>query len=53
MCVFVCFSLQEVSSVPLRYMTQLVFNDPWSLLFMSTLGPQNYIKVQIFQKHLT
>ncbi|XP_016887706.1 inositol polyphosphate 5-phosphatase Ka isoform X2 [Cynoglossus semilaevis] len=37
--------LQEVSSVPLRYMTQLVFNDPWSLLFMSTLGPQNYIKL--------
>nr|XP_043888132.1 inositol polyphosphate 5-phosphatase Ka isoform X1 [Solea senegalensis] len=37
--------LQEVSSGLLSSVSQLVNDDPWSLLFMSTLGPQNYIKV--------
>ncbi|XP_073338271.1 inositol polyphosphate 5-phosphatase K-like [Pagrus major] len=37
--------LQEVYSGPLRFMSDTVFDDPWSRLFMSTLAPRKYIKV--------
>ncbi|XP_047449685.1 inositol polyphosphate 5-phosphatase Ka isoform X2 [Mugil cephalus] len=37
--------LQEVYSGPLRFMTDIVFDDPWSHRFMSTLAPLNYVKV--------
>ncbi|XP_049923104.1 inositol polyphosphate 5-phosphatase K-like isoform X2 [Epinephelus moara] len=37
--------LQEVYSGPLRFVSDNVFDDPWSHLFMTTLGPRKYIKV--------
>ncbi|XP_047191479.1 inositol polyphosphate 5-phosphatase Ka isoform X3 [Scophthalmus maximus] len=37
--------LQEVYSGPLRFMSDVVFDDPWSHRLMSTLAPRNYIKV--------
>uniref|UniRef100_A0A3Q4N9N2 Inositol polyphosphate-5-phosphatase Ka n=1 Tax=Neolamprologus brichardi TaxID=32507 RepID=A0A3Q4N9N2_NEOBR len=37
--------LQEVYSGPLRFVSDAVFDDPWSYLFMSLLAPQKYIKV--------
>lgn len=37
--------LQEVYSGPLRFVSDIVFDDPWSHLFMSTLAPLNYVKV--------
>uniref|UniRef100_A0A7N8WQE0 Inositol polyphosphate-5-phosphatase K n=1 Tax=Mastacembelus armatus TaxID=205130 RepID=A0A7N8WQE0_9TELE len=37
--------LQEVYSGPLRFVSDLVFDNPWSLLFMSALAPRKYIKV--------
>ncbi|XP_076591145.1 inositol polyphosphate 5-phosphatase Ka isoform X2 [Chaetodon auriga] len=37
--------LQEVYSGPLRFVSDTVFDDPWSQLFMSTLAPRKYIKV--------
>ncbi|XP_069003530.1 inositol polyphosphate 5-phosphatase K-like isoform X2 [Embiotoca jacksoni] len=37
--------LQEVYSGPLRFVSDIVFDDPWSHLFMSTLAPHKYIKV--------
>uniref|UniRef100_A0A3P8RXX6 Inositol polyphosphate-5-phosphatase Ka n=1 Tax=Amphiprion percula TaxID=161767 RepID=A0A3P8RXX6_AMPPE len=37
--------LQEVYSGPLRIVSDIVFDDPWSQLFMSTLAPRNYVKV--------
>uniref|UniRef100_A0A3Q0T809 Inositol polyphosphate-5-phosphatase Ka n=1 Tax=Amphilophus citrinellus TaxID=61819 RepID=A0A3Q0T809_AMPCI len=37
--------LQEVYSGPLRFVSDVVFDDPWSHLFMSTLAPRKYIKV--------
>ncbi|KAM4627870.1 inositol polyphosphate 5-phosphatase Ka isoform 2-T3 [Polymixia lowei] len=37
--------LQEVYSGPLRFMSDIVFDDPWSHLFMSTLAPRGYLKV--------
>ncbi|XP_074535540.1 inositol polyphosphate 5-phosphatase K-like isoform X1 [Halichoeres trimaculatus] len=38
-------SLQEVYSGPVRFMSDTLFDDPWSQLFMTTLAPKNYIKV--------
>lgn len=37
--------LQEVYSGPLRFVSDVVFDDPWSHLFMSTLAPRRYVKV--------
>ncbi|XP_029302192.1 inositol polyphosphate 5-phosphatase K-like isoform X2 [Cottoperca gobio] len=37
--------LQEVYSGPLRFMSDSVFDDPWSQMFMATLAPRNYVKV--------
>ncbi|XP_017289650.1 inositol polyphosphate 5-phosphatase Ka isoform X2 [Kryptolebias marmoratus] len=37
--------LQEVYSGPVRFMSDMIFDDPWSHLFMSTLAPLNYVKV--------
>ncbi|XP_030007877.1 inositol polyphosphate 5-phosphatase Ka isoform X2 [Sphaeramia orbicularis] len=37
--------LQEVYSGPLRFVSDIVFDDPWSHLFMSTLAPLSYVKV--------
>ncbi|KAM7399761.1 hypothetical protein PAMP_019006 [Pampus punctatissimus] len=37
--------LQEVYSRPLRFVSDIVFDDPWSHLFMSTLAPRKYVKV--------
>nr|XP_012771275.2 inositol polyphosphate 5-phosphatase K isoform X1 [Maylandia zebra] len=37
--------LQEVYSGPLRFVSDAVFDDPWSYLLMSLLAPQKYIKV--------
>ncbi|KAG8002253.1 Inositol polyphosphate 5-phosphatase K [Nibea albiflora] len=39
------FSLQEVYSGPLRFVSDTVYHDAWSLQFMSTLGPLDYVKV--------
>uniref|UniRef100_UPI0037E72728 inositol polyphosphate 5-phosphatase K-like isoform X2 n=1 Tax=Semicossyphus pulcher TaxID=241346 RepID=UPI0037E72728 len=37
--------LQEVYSGPMRFMSDTLFEDPWSQLFMSILAPRNYVKV--------
>uniref|UniRef100_A0A671Y3Z1 Inositol polyphosphate-5-phosphatase Ka n=1 Tax=Sparus aurata TaxID=8175 RepID=A0A671Y3Z1_SPAAU len=37
--------LQEVYSGPLRFVSDTVFDDRWSRLFMSTLASRKYIKV--------
>lgn len=37
--------LQEVYSGPLRFISDIAFDDPWSQQFMSTLAPQGYFKV--------
>ncbi|TMS07609.1 Inositol polyphosphate 5-phosphatase K [Larimichthys crocea] len=37
--------LQEVYSGPLRFVSDTVYNDAWSLQFMCTLGPLDYVKV--------
>ncbi|XP_067362910.1 inositol polyphosphate 5-phosphatase Ka isoform X1 [Channa argus] len=37
--------LQEVYSGPIRFVSDIVFDDPWSHLFMSTLTPRAYVKV--------
>uniref|UniRef100_A0A3Q3KP41 Inositol polyphosphate-related phosphatase domain-containing protein n=1 Tax=Monopterus albus TaxID=43700 RepID=A0A3Q3KP41_MONAL len=37
--------LQEVYSGPLRFVSDIVFEDRWSLLFMSTLASRKYVKV--------
>lgn len=41
------FSLQEVKAAPLKFVTDLAFEDSWSHLFMNTLAPLGYIKVLI------
>lgn len=37
--------LQEVRAAPLKFVSDLAFDDSWSHLFMSTLAPLGYIKV--------
>ncbi|XP_051718625.1 inositol polyphosphate 5-phosphatase Ka isoform X1 [Ctenopharyngodon idella] len=37
--------LQEVKAAPLKFVTDLAFEDSWSHLFMNTLAPLGYIKV--------
>ncbi|XP_038134478.1 inositol polyphosphate 5-phosphatase K-like isoform X2 [Cyprinodon tularosa] len=37
--------LQEVYSGPLRFVSDMIFDDPWSQLFVSTLAPRGYVKV--------
>ncbi|XP_055022773.1 inositol polyphosphate 5-phosphatase Ka isoform X1 [Boleophthalmus pectinirostris] len=37
--------LQEVYSGPLRFVSDSVFDDPWSHLLMSTLAPRKYVKI--------
>ncbi|KAL0994969.1 hypothetical protein UPYG_G00130100 [Umbra pygmaea] len=37
--------LQEVNSSPLRFLSDLLLEDPWSHLLMNTLAPKGYSKV--------
>ncbi|XP_051521395.1 inositol polyphosphate 5-phosphatase K-like isoform X1 [Myxocyprinus asiaticus] len=37
--------LQEVKAAPLKFVTDLAFEDSWSHLFMNTLAPLGFIKV--------
>ncbi|KAM4742786.1 inositol polyphosphate 5-phosphatase K-like isoform 3-T3 [Anableps anableps] len=37
--------LQEVYSGPVRFVSDMIFDDPWSQLFISSLAPLNYVKV--------
>ncbi|XP_040036740.2 inositol polyphosphate 5-phosphatase Ka isoform X2 [Gasterosteus aculeatus] len=37
--------LQEVSSRPLRFVSDSVFDDPWSKKLMETLSPRRYVKL--------
>ncbi|XP_032363014.1 inositol polyphosphate 5-phosphatase K isoform X3 [Etheostoma spectabile] len=37
--------LQEVYSGPLRFVSDTIFDDPWSNQLMATLAPRKYIKV--------
>ncbi|XP_039633864.1 inositol polyphosphate 5-phosphatase Ka isoform X3 [Perca fluviatilis] len=37
--------LQEVYSGPLRFVSDTIFDDPWSHLLMATLAPRKYVKV--------
>uniref|UniRef100_A0A3Q2D0G5 Inositol polyphosphate-5-phosphatase Ka n=1 Tax=Cyprinodon variegatus TaxID=28743 RepID=A0A3Q2D0G5_CYPVA len=39
--------LQEVYSGPLRFVSDMIFDDPWSQLFISTLAPRGYVKVGV------
>ncbi|XP_057695000.1 inositol polyphosphate 5-phosphatase Ka isoform X2 [Corythoichthys intestinalis] len=42
---FYVIGLQEVYSGPLRFMSDVVFDDPWSYVLMSALAPRRYVKV--------
>ncbi|XP_036005725.1 inositol polyphosphate 5-phosphatase Ka isoform X1 [Fundulus heteroclitus] len=37
--------LQEVYSGPVRFVSDMVLDDPWSQLFISILAPRHYVKV--------
>ncbi|KAM6906851.1 inositol polyphosphate 5-phosphatase K [Xenentodon cancila] len=37
--------LQEVKATPLKFMSDLMFEDSWSQLFMNTLAPRGFVKV--------
>ncbi|XP_037322498.2 inositol polyphosphate 5-phosphatase Ka isoform X2 [Pungitius pungitius] len=37
--------LQEVSSRPLRFVSDSVFDDPWTKRLMDTLSPRRYVKL--------
>ncbi|KAM6985178.1 inositol polyphosphate 5-phosphatase K [Aplochiton taeniatus] len=37
--------LQEVNATPLRFLTDLMMEDSWSILLMNTLAPRGYVKV--------
>lgn len=43
--VMLLFRLQKVKAAPLKFVTDLAFEDSWSHLFMNTLAPLGYIKV--------
>lgn len=47
-CKILSISLQEVNTGPLRVMLDSLFDDPWSLCFMTSLAPWQYIKVWLF-----
>uniref|UniRef100_U3IM48 Inositol polyphosphate-5-phosphatase K n=1 Tax=Anas platyrhynchos platyrhynchos TaxID=8840 RepID=U3IM48_ANAPP len=42
---FDVFSLQEVNSRITNFLSDLAFDDPWSIFFMTVLSPLGYIKV--------
>ncbi|XP_061684559.1 inositol polyphosphate 5-phosphatase Ka isoform X1 [Syngnathoides biaculeatus] len=37
--------LQEVYSGPLRFMSDVLFDDPWSYVLMTALAPRQFVKV--------
>ncbi|KAM6933761.1 inositol polyphosphate 5-phosphatase K-like [Xenentodon cancila] len=37
--------LQEVYSGPMRFVSDMVFDDPWTNVFMSIFAPRKYVKV--------
>ncbi|XP_061104562.1 inositol polyphosphate 5-phosphatase K-like isoform X1 [Conger conger] len=37
--------LQEVTATPLRFISDLAYDDSWSHAFMATLAPMGYVKV--------
>lgn len=39
------FSLQEVNSKITNFLSDLAFDDPWSIFLMTVLSPLGYIKV--------
>lgn len=41
-----CCSLQEVRATSVKYMSDLIVEDSWSHLFMDTLAPHSFVKVQ-------
>lgn len=47
----VCVRLQEVYAAPLRFLSDTVYDDPWSRHLMSILAPLHYIKVPVTLKH--
>lgn len=42
------FSLQEVNSRIPNFLSDLAFDDPWSIFFMTVLSPLGYMKVIIY-----
>lgn len=42
------FSLQEVNSRITNFLSDLAFDDPWSIFFMAVLSPLGYIKVIVY-----
>ncbi|XP_077468189.1 inositol polyphosphate 5-phosphatase Ka [Stigmatopora argus] len=42
---FYVIGLQEVYSGPLRFMSDVLFDDPWSYVLMTALAPRRYVKV--------
>lgn len=52
LCVCVCVRLQEVYSAPLRFLSDAVYDDPWSRHLMCILAPLQYMKVAVHLKHL-
>lgn len=49
--VCVCVRLQEVYAAPLRFLSDTMYDDPWSRHLMSILAPLQYIKVPVTFKH--
>lgn len=47
------FSLQEVNSRITNFLSDLVFDDPWSIFFMTVLSPLGYIKVIVYISQLS
>lgn len=39
------FSLQEVNSKIVNFLSDMAFDDPWSIFFMNVLSPLRYVKV--------
>lgn len=49
-CVCVYVRLQEVYAAPLRFLSDAVYDDPWSRHLMSILAPLQYMKVAVHLK---
>ncbi|POI27118.1 hypothetical protein CIB84_009131 [Bambusicola thoracicus] len=45
--------LQEVNSRITNFLSDLAFDDPWSIFFMSVLSPLGYIKVIVYISQLS
>lgn len=47
--VLLCVRLQEVNATPVRFISDLLVEDTWSHVFMDTLAPRGFVKVQLYK----